>query len=189
MSRSLRRTSARTDLDHLPIKDHMYSLTLLPWPLLNVPHQVCTNLLIALPTQASLQCAYPSLRGAKQNCDVDAVHKTRYVLRSGVFGQLGKRLSRDEPARKANTLCPHVASGGCEHRIQEDRFQNSSHWHFSHRPTATARRGQGCVYFSECEPVHTSLMISSPNMQGHRPGPRWGRTWHGNQTPLDLGSR
>src|SRR5262249_40204923 len=48
MSRSLRRPSARTDLDHLPIKDHMHSLTLLPWPLLNVLQQVCTNLLVVL---------------------------------------------------------------------------------------------------------------------------------------------
>src|SRR5262245_17383584 len=102
MSRSLRRPSARTDLDHLSIKDHMRSLTLLPWPLLNVLQQVCTNLLVVLPTQASLQCAYPSLRGAKQNCDEDAVHKTRNVLRSGVFGQTGKRLSRDEQIGRAS---------------------------------------------------------------------------------------
>src|SRR5215813_2259424 len=115
MSRSLRRPSARTDLDHLPIKDHMHSLTLLPWPLLNVLQQVCTNLLVVLTTQASLQCAYPSLRGAKQNCGEDAVHKTRNVLRSGVFGRTGKRLSRDERARKTNTLCPHVVSGDGEH--------------------------------------------------------------------------
>src|ERR1700745_3812024 len=54
-SRSLRRPSAQTDLDHLPIKDHMRSLTLLPWPLMNVLQQVCTNLLVVLPTQASLQ--------------------------------------------------------------------------------------------------------------------------------------
>src|SRR5260370_7652900 len=95
MSRALRRRTARTDLDHLPIKDHMRSLTLLPWPLLNVLQQVCTNLLVVLPTQASLQCAYPSLRGAKQNCDEDTVQKTRNVLRSAFFVQTATRLPRD----------------------------------------------------------------------------------------------
>src|SRR5262249_10184068 len=101
----------------LVLTGHQQSEDLEVLPLLNVFQQVCTNLLVVLATQASLQCAYPSLRGAKQNCDEDAVHKTPNVLRSGVFGQNGKRLSCDGRARKANTLCPHVVSGDCEHCI------------------------------------------------------------------------
>src|SRR5262245_21112269 len=82
MSRSLRRPGARTDLDHLPIKDHMRSLTLPPWPLLNVLQQVCTNLLVGLPTQASLQCAYAFLERCKTATKMPSTRPLTYCVRA-----------------------------------------------------------------------------------------------------------